>query len=205
MMNEIDLERLRAALAKHPAHKINLYRGDELARSVPVPAGRKRNAAVIAVVGKLEWSRAELVDRAGGTLDVVDAQADDNDRDAPELELGDRETKLLGMLLKAQQIALSHREKETQIALNACTASVRMLTDAVGALAGMHKQTLAAQAEAHAASITAALEAAQQAEGAEGGGLMSAKLMEQIAPLIMAKLLAPGPAPAPTPSNGAKS
>lgn len=204
-MTEIDLETMRATLAKQPAtHKIHVYRGEELARSLPVPTGRKRNAAVVAVLAKLEWSRCELVDRSGGVLAVVDAQDDDMRDDPPEVEVGGRETQLLGMLLKAQQIALSHREKETQIALNACTASVRMLTDAVGALAGMHKQTLAAQAEAHAASIHAALEAAQQA-GGEDGGLMSSKLMEQIAPLIMAKLLAPGPAPGSTPGNGVKS
>lgn len=202
-MTEIDLENLRAALAKHNAHKVIAYRGEELVRSIPVPPGRKRNAAVLAVVGKLEWSRVELVDRTGGLLAVVDGQADERD-DAPGVELNGRDAQLLAMLLKAQQIALSHREKETQIALNACTASVRMLTDAVGALAGMHKQTLAAQAEAHAASIQAAIEA--QAASGEEGGLMSSKLMEQLAPLILAKLLAPGPIPAPAnPSNGVKS
>lgn len=206
-MTEIDLENLRAALAKHNAHKVIAYRGDELVRSVPVPTGRKRNAAVLAVVSKLEWSRVELVDRTGGLLAVVDGQdAAGDDRDLPGVELNGRDAQLLGILLKAQQVALSHREKETQIALNACTASVKMLTDAVGALAGMHKQTIAAQAEAHAASVAAALDAAAKGGEGEGEGLMSSKLMEQLAPLIMAKLLAPGPIPAPaTPSNGVKS
>lgn len=206
-MTEIDLEQLRAALAKHAATKVIAYRGDDKLREIPVPPGRKRNAAVLAVVGKLEWSRVELVDRTGGLLAVVDAQgAADRDDGIGELVSG-REAQLLQLLLKAQQVALSHRERETQVALNACTQSVRMLTDAVGALAGLHRQALNAQAEAHAVSISAAIEAAQ-AEG-QDGGLMSSKLMEQIAPMIMAKLLAPGPPAAPpngsAPSNGVKS
>jgi hypothetical protein len=199
-MTEIDLENLRAALARHPAHKVIAYRGEELVRSIPVPPGRKRNAAVLAVVGKLEWSRVELVDRTGGLLAVVDGQAAERD-ELPAAELTGRDAQLLRLLLEAQRVALSHREKETAIALNACTQSVKMLTDAVGALAGLHRKALDAQAEAHQVSIQAALEAAS-AEGQEGG-LMSSKLMEQIAPLIMAKLLAPGPAN-PNGSNGVK-
>jgi hypothetical protein len=202
-MTEIDLENLRAALAKHAAHKVIAYRGDDVLRAIPVPPGRKRNAAVLAVVGKLEWSRVELVDRTGGLLAVVDGSEDGRD-DAPAVEPTGREAYLLNLMLKAQQVALSHREKETAIALNACTQSVRMLTDAVGALAGLHRKALDAQAEAHSVSIAAAIEAAQAAQAAGGGDdLMSGKLMEQLAPVIMARLMAPAPAPAPAgPANG---
>lgn len=208
MMSEIDTENLRAALAKHGPSRVKLYKGEDALREIPVPTGKKRWAAVLAVASKLDWTRAELVDRTGGLLCVVDAHQDAAGVSVDVGELNGREAQLLGILIKAQQSALANRAQETQMALNACTSAVRMLTDAVGALANVQRMTLDVQAQAFQAQIAAAsIPAADGEAPAPGSELISGQLLQQLAPFIMQRLLGPpqiaAPAPAPTP-NGAK-
>lgn len=209
MMSEIDTENLRAALAKHGPARVKLYRGEDALREIPVPTGKKRWAAVLAVASKLDWSRAELVDRTGGLLCVVDAQTQDPGVALDVHDLNGREAQLLGILIKAQQSALANRAAETQMALNACTSAVRMLTDAVGALANVQRMTLDVQAQAYQAQIAAAV-ATTTPEGEApppGSELISGQLLQQMAPFIMQRLFGPPPIAAPaqsTPSNGAK-
>ena len=199
MMSEIDIENFRAALIKLGPVRVQPYRGDEKLREIPVPTGKKRWQAVLTVVSKLDWTRCELLDRSGGLIGLVEAQEREQ---APSLgELDGREAQLLAILIKAQQSALANRTAETQAALTACTTAVRMLTEAVGALANVQRMTLDVQAQAYQAAAQI-----QQPgpEGSEEGGMMSTKLLEQMAPMILAKLLAPGaPAPAPNGTNGA--
>jgi hypothetical protein len=198
-------EQIRAALSKHKPHKVRAIGADGDVRDVPVPAGRKRWAAVLEVVDSIEWTRLELVDRAGGLLAVVDAETDDLDGDvnveieeppdASSIDLSQRDERMLALMLKAQQIALQNRERETQIALQASTSAVKMLTDAVGALAQVQRMTLDAQAEAYRA---------REREAPEESTPDSERMLAQLMPLILAKLGTASPAPAPKP-NGVKS
>lgn len=191
-MNE-DLDVVRAALQRFLPAKVLVYQGDELARTIPVPAGkRKKWFAVLQVLERLEWTRLELVDKAGGILGVLDAQTDDGAAAAPPTRGGDRDAQLLKILIDAQKAALSNRERETAQAVTAFASVVEMLTQAIGMLTAVHRQTLDAQAKAY--QIAAAAAGAPM-DDEQPQQLESSKLLEQMAPMIMSRLLAPNPPP----------
>lgn len=200
-----ETESIRTLLMKHKPHRVRAYDGDDLTREVPVPAGRKRWAAVIEVVERLDWSRLELVDRSGGVLAVYEPEPEPEVGVAPEATepaemsaLTSREISLVDLVLRAQQMALANRERETALAMNACSQAVKMMTDAVGSLAQIQKASLDAQREL----------AADRAERADepAEGLVSEKVLAQMLPMILARLgpslLAP---PAVAPAGGSKN
>lgn len=204
-----DREKLTAAIARHNPHKVIAFRGDDVLREIPVPNTRKNKAAVCDVIAKLAWTKAELVDRNGGLLDVIEATAPATEEidEGAGVELSDRDLRLLNLILKAQQSALSQRERDERAAMEACTGAVKMLTEAVGALAGLQRKQLEAQSEAYQMQIRAAIEAAQS-EGAAGPpekeGLISEQLLKQMLPAILAKLMAPASAAPAAAATGGK-
>lgn len=191
-MMESELETIRAALAKHVPHRVMVYQGDQLAREVPVPGTKKRWAAVLDVIARLSWTRLELVERGGGLLCVLDAPGGPpGDEAAPSHAMvGGREEALLRLLLAAQKEALSYRDRESAAALQACVAVMREMTSAVSALSSIHRLQMEAQASAFTAAASV--------DGPED--LASSDMLKQLAPIIMARLLAPTPPAAP--SNG---
>lgn len=198
-MTEVDTELLRASLAKHMPAKVRAYgRDGEELRTVPVPPGRKRWQAVLGVLARVPWARLELLDRTGGLLCVQDEQAAEAEADvADAAELTGRDAQLLRLLTAAQQTVLSNRERETSIAMSAMGAAFKVLTDAIGVLAQVQRMALDTQA----AAFRTAMESAPE----ESADLESQKMISQLAPILVAKLLAPTPAPAPTGTNGVKS
>lgn len=193
-VNETELETVRAELVRHMPHRVRAYRGEVLLNEVPVPPGRKRWAAVLAVIARIDWTRLELVDRSGGLLGICeraegmvadDDQGDDGAIAKEASQHAARDARLLELMLRAQQVALDNRQTETQVAINACTSSVRILTDAVAALAQVHRMTLDTQARAFAAAV----------ESETPEALESNKMFAQMAPMILGRMLAPSPPP----------
>jgi hypothetical protein len=203
-MTDRDLAQLRAALSKHSPRRVVAINGADVVREVPIPtSGRKRWSAALQVLSRLEWTRLELLDKDGGLLCVIEGEAEAAPAD-PTAELTGRDAALLKLLLAGQTAVLSNRERETQIAMGAMAAAFKVLTDSIGVLAQVHRMTLDAQAQAFTQLQDAS--AAPPEEGTESG-----KLVAQLAPMFIAKMLAPSPAPAPAPSsppaapNGVKS
>lgn len=208
-MTEIDVQALHAALTRHNPARVAVYQGDELLREIPVPTKRKRWEAVIKVASRLAWDRCELLDRSGGLMAVIDAVPQiegPGEEPSPEIGLDDRDARMLKLLMAAQGAALQARGNETAQALQAATTVIKLLTDAIGTLSQIHRASMdAARRELAAAN---AVEVAPAGDPVEDGDLASSKLVQQLLPIIMSKMLAPpAPAAAPpaTPSNGVKS
>jgi len=198
-------ETIRAALIKHKPEKVCVFLGEELHRTIAVPKRKQRWAAVLDVLEPMEWTTIELRTAKDEILSVLVAEREAVGGSAAETT--DRDERLLKLLIAAQREALTYREREASAALNACVTVMRQMTDAVAALSNMHELQLNSLRRA----------ASELPEGKDGQ-LASAKLLEMVAPQLLAKLLGtdapkvvqappasakPAAPPAPKPPNGA--
>lgn len=199
MITGDDVETIRGELAKHRPARVVVFQGDAEVRKLNVPNTKKRWQTVLAVLAKLEFTRIELHDRAGGLLSVWDAPVDDEAPPAAA-SVTAREEGLLRLMLAAQKEALAHQRAESAAASAACVQALGVLSSAVESLASVHRATLESQAQAFNAQLQAAL----ATPAADGDGLQSGKLLELLAPVLMRQLM-PGPGvSSPAPTNGVK-
>lgn len=134
------LEALTRDLRRWRPAKVRVIVGGE-PREVAVPGSKRhRWESVAKLVLSLEWTRVELLDAKGALLHFVDAEvvaADDDDGDVLGLDVNallgkpgqglDREHGLIALVLKAQQVALSHQA----VTLSTVTDGYRTLTETV--------------------------------------------------------------------------
>ena len=185
----IDAETIRTALITHKPALVAVYQGDELARTIRIGPNKNRWQAALDIVAKLSWTTLELRSKAGDVLAVVGPAPEPE----PEPELAassDRDERLLGLMIRAQREALGYRERESAAALTACVSFVREMAASVATLGELQRMQLEALRTTQVPH--------RAVEVAPDQGLMSNKMLEQLAPILLSKLLAPtAPAAAP--------
>jgi len=205
--------RLLSALRQLAPAKVRAYDAEDNARDIAVPTRRKRWSAVIQAIEARPWIRVECLDRSGAVLGYVQ-----NDGPAEELEeLGTtphgavamQQRWLLELLIRAQQTALTYRDKEHSALLVAVRDIMAVQSDATRELVVLMR----------AQRDIAAEMAAQRAAAAAGTGEMTAddiiailkespKMLEKLGPMVfgLARMVTGGSSPPPpAPKNGAKS
>jgi hypothetical protein len=189
------IEALRDKLYKVQPYKVRLFQGDEAVRDVAAGKGRKRWTGVIEACERIAWSSAELLDKSGATLAVVDNATPATDLEPLDGAQAGREDRLLNLLIRAQREALTYRDKDSAAALQACTQVMRELGAAVLTLAKLYRE------QVDVATSTALMRAA--GSGAEGkeDDLMSSPMMQALLPELLKRLMAPPPVASST--NGA--
>lgn len=147
-----ELQRLRPA-------KLRVYvRDSDEPKAVAIPANRKKWERLATTLEGMEWRTIEALDPRGNITGVV-ARPDDDagavlGEDAPESE---DVSSLLGLMLKAQQVALQQQAVLIKPLIDGQAKLVETMTTALGAVAGAYRMALAA------ASVPAG-------RGGDGGG-----------------------------------
>lgn len=204
-------DKLLLTLRRQCPAKVRVYDAADESRDIAVPQRRRKWDQVIAAIEARPWVRCEMLDKAGAVLGYVD-----NDGPAAELEdldgasaRGARDVeRYLGLMLKAQQTALTFRDREHQELLRGVVDVLRTQTDAIKQLVALYQ-----------AQVEVAAAVAYDKATSEAGGDMEQwlKLLEaapdsiaKLAPML--RLVANG-RPSPTtkpkttpqqPPNGAK-
>lgn len=201
-------EQLVAHLRKCAPVKVRVVNAQDESRDVAVPNGRKRWSQVAATVEAMPWIRCELLDRSGAVLGYVQ-----NDGAADELEdisapAGSGSLQLrwvLELMLRAQQTALTYRDKEHSALLQSMRDMMQVQTEAMRENVEIMRQQRDAAVEV--ARLQAAAESGDSMEQIVKLIEASPKLMGVLGPLLMA-FRAPRKLPAPaaqTPPPPAKS
>ncbi len=178
---------LVASLRKLAPIRVRVVDSHDESRDVAVPHGRKRWSQVASTIEAMPWVRCELLDKVGAILGYVqnDGAAEGlEDISAPASSAAVQARWMLELMLRAQQVALTYRDKEHVAVL----ASMReMMEVSTGAMREM-REIWREQREA-------AVEVAQLRAAAEAGDGMeqvvklieaSPKLMQTLGPLMMA-------------------
>lgn len=204
-------DKLLSKLRSLAPHRVRVYDNSDDPREVAVPERRKRWSHVIETIEARPWVRCELLDKKGGVLGYVE-----NDAAANELEeLGGggpggtaQQRWFLEMMIKAQTVALTYRDKEHAALLEGMREMMSVQTQSIRELINIF-----------AIQRDVATEIAAMKAAADAGGDMdqiiklieaSPQLMQSIGPLLQLvfRRALPKPAggkPAAAPPNGAKS
>lgn len=211
-MDEV-AQRLLAALRRTAPTKVRVYDAQDEAREVAVPTRRKRWSQVVETVEAVPWVRVEMLDKAGSILGYIknDGPADEiEELSSPATGANSQVRWVLELMIKAQTMALSFRDKEHAALL----VSVREVLDVQSQ--GMREMVALMRAQRDEAMELAQIRAA----AAQGDGMdeiiklieASPKLMQTMAPLLgvlfrprqltaAPRPAAPAPAPAPAPPS----
>lgn len=134
-----ELQRLRPA-------KLRVYvRDSDEPKAVAIPANRKKWERLATTLEGMDWRSIEALDPRGNITGVV-ARPDDDagvvlGEEAPEQEdVG----ALLGLMLKAQQVALQQQAVLIKPLIDGQAKLVETMTTALGAVAGAYRMALAA-------------------------------------------------------------
>jgi hypothetical protein len=205
-------DRLLSKLRQLAPHKVRVYDNSDDHRDVAVPNRRKRWSQVIETIEGRPWVKCELLDKSGAILGYVE-----NDGAAGDVEeLGGGGTGgsvqqrwFLEMMIKAQTVALTYRDKEHAALLEGMREMMAVQTQSIRELIALFS------IQRDVASDIAAMKAAAEA-GSDMDQIIklieaSPQLMQSVGPLLqlLFRRALPGPkatkgAPA-TPPNGAKS
>lgn len=162
-------------LKRYPAvTSIRAYAGDDDAREIAVPTRRRKWAQVIAAVESAPWSRLELLDAKGRIVAAVDNEAVDAEL-APAPALSGpavsgsflEAERIVGLVLRAQDMALKARDAEHTALLRAQGDVVREMVAGMRELAGLHREQLAAAhelADTRVETVAAQVEAASRVD-----------------------------------------
>lgn len=164
-MSAIENE-LHGALKRSPqAIRARLHAADGSVREAALPGGRNRAAAGAALLARLGFARAELLDKTGAVVDEVageTAAAPAELARAADLDPGDRRVmQLLELVIAAQDKALARRESEFRAVLSGVTEVMKAQSTAMSNLAAVYQ-------EAGDVRASSAAEAAY-AESSSGG------------------------------------
>jgi len=201
-------DRLLATLRQLAPHKVRVYDNSDEHRDVAVPQRRKRWTQVITTIEGRPWVRCELLDKSGSVLGYVDnegpaGELEDLATGGPNGSL--RERQLLELMIKAQSVALTFRDKEHSA-----------LLEGMRDMMAVHAQSTRELIEIFRVQRDVAAETAAMAAQAEAGGDAAAivKLIEgspalqQVLAPVIARLLQAGqkrPQKPAAPANGVKS
>jgi hypothetical protein len=117
-------------------------------KAVAIPGNRKKWETLAHTLDGLDWMRIEALDARGNIVGVVAREEEPEEEDVGlDLDAAEaaRDERLLGLLLKAQQVAL-----------NAQAAQLRPLIDGMGKLVGTVTGALDATSRAYSAALAAA-------------------------------------------------
>lgn len=143
------IEEVKAALRRLNPSRVRVWRGDEHT-DVAVPTRRRRWEQVVAAVEAYgEWSRVELLDKGGAVLGVVEGAAGAAPDDAPAAG-GDREERLLALLLRGQREVLTFRDRETSAILTQMGRMLELQMEATRNLVEVYRAQVEVAAEAAA-------------------------------------------------------
>jgi hypothetical protein len=169
---------MRAA-AKDGLGRVVFYAGEEILKQVTVKTRGKRWEPIVAIASRLSWTHAELLDRSGAAISLVE-----NSAPAGELaELGAKSSPVVDMVrlvISAQTAALANRDKETTAAMTACTDAVKLLSEAVGTMSKIYQAAIRTALET--GSVAAA------AEPDESSTPMSTRMIEAALPHVMKRV-----------------
>lgn len=210
-MDDTVANRLLAKLRQLSPVKVRAYDAEDNPRDIAVPTRRKRWSAVIEAVEARPWIRVECLDRSGAVLGYVtnDGPAEDVEElgvATPGGAVAMQQRWLLELMIRAQQTALTYRDKEHSALLVAVRDIMAVQSEATRELVVLMR----------AQRDIAAEMAAQRAAAAAGSGELdldtvvallkeSPKMLKELGPIIfgLGRMVAGGMAPAP-PTNGVK-
>lgn len=198
--------RVLTALKKHRPDVVRIHLADDTSKEVPVGKARARWSRAVAILGDAPWVRIEFLDARGRTI------APELQNDAPAGDLEDlptspgattRDTMLLNMMLRAQDVALMRHTEAFKPTLEAIRHVMRDLTDQVRLWQREARDERDERAEL-ADQLQHAIGLAKRAENDEGA---MGELQQFLAALpaiqqMLGMLLGPGKKP-PQNANGA--
>lgn len=183
---------LATVLRRLKPFQVKVTLSDGTTRDVAVPKRTRRWEAVIQTLEGLEWSRLELLDDKGALLRSFDAETPPAPADL-ELDGSRGDERLLGLMLKAQEVALVRHERVLETVMAGYSQLVGTLSERVVALETSFGQVLKLARDA----TVAMAEAQAQATATPPGGMSpeTAGLMEKMVPVFMQKLSGGGAKP----------
>jgi hypothetical protein len=136
--------KVQAALRRQRPHAVKVYKVDSDDAMTISPTGeRGRWERVVAAIPPTA-ERIEFVDAKGGTLFAMDIEQPDS---ATALDGGDRDTKLLALLLKAQEMALDRQTASLTGVMKGYENLARLMADRLTSLEKGYSQVLSAAFE----------------------------------------------------------
>lgn len=151
----------------------------------PPMGTRKRWVPIVNMLARLDWRRLELLDRAGGILDMID---NEDATPGDQRITGDAaaEPGLKTMIL-AQREALTWQDKSVRAALDTVVQVMQQMHESISMIVELHRQERTQQA-ALLRDLEEAVQAAAAAQPA-GDDQPQAELLRSLAPLLLQKLL----------------
>lgn len=131
---------VRKALAANLPSSVAVYRNDELIRTIACPNVKRRHMRVMLALRDLQWTKLELLDKKGHTLDVVVTEehpefADDNDAGDADVQLLDPQDllviKVTKLVIEAQKPVLTYRSQEAVDTMRAMHDVMKTVTTTV--------------------------------------------------------------------------
>lgn len=142
--------------------KVRVYDAADESRDIAVPTRRSKWSQVIAAVDARPWVRCELLNKEGAVLGYVEndgAPSDVEDLGAPASGGAAQTGAMLRLMLDAQRVALTYRDKEHVELMRGMGDMMRTQTDAIKQLVGLY------QAQVSVAAEVAAMQASAEAGG----------------------------------------
>lgn len=182
------LRSVMRSAAREGLARVVFYAGDEQLKTVSVKTRGKRWEPILAIANRLAWTHAELLDKSGAAISLVE-----NASPAGDLaEMGTKASPVVEMVrlvISAQQAALSNRDRETTAAMSACTDAVKLLSEAVGTMSQIYQAAIRTAVEASAAAAAASDDNERP---------MSSKMLEAALPHVMQRVFSEGSQSPPT-------
>lgn len=181
-MNDTDLQR-RLGNAQPSIVRVTTAT-NEVKDLRPATGTRKRWLPIMSMLARMDWRRLELLDARGAILDLV--ENDGPTAPPPEVASkdgpGDAQLKLM---IAAQREALTWQDKSVRNALDTVVGVMQQLADAVAAITELHR--------AERAALHRMIADVEDAAAASKSDMPQSKIVEQLAPVFLAKMMAPDP------------
>lgn len=168
------------------------------AKDLRPPNGtRKRWIAILDMLERMEWKRIELLDQRGALLDMIDNAAMPATAAAITVPGGvprdsdDPTDRALARMVQAQREAATWQDKSVRAALDTMVQVMAQMAEATQMIVEMHR-TERANLQGLVRELERALKAAAGEPAADG--MPQDELVKQLAPIFLAKLMAPAPA-----------
>jgi len=173
--------KLLATLRRLSPARVRVYDAADDSRDIAVPTRRRKWDQVISAIEARSWVRCELLDKGGAVLGYIDNEGPaggvediegDGSREARVLE------RYLGIMLRAQTMALTFRDKEHSTLLQTMSDMMAQQVAATQQLVKLYQT----QVE------TAATVAWERATAEAGGDVEKWMKVAEAAPELMGKL-----------------
>lgn len=137
---------LLATLKRVVPEKLVATVGDK-ERDIAVPNVRKRWDRVMSTLSGIAWTKLELQNKAGALLHIVENTEAAGDLVALPSGRTEELHALLGVVMRAQEMAFKYRDAEVQSLLRAQGEVLREVTASVKALSQLQQEQLSAMRE----------------------------------------------------------